>query len=289
VVIQDHLRQCVGFLGFPKGRDYEVAGTCFIVSRPSARPNVAFIYFVTAGHVIDEITAQGADTVSARLNLSDGLYKWFDTKVSQWIRHPDPTVDLALFYDAIGSLHEMDIVPFPIQEATTDRWLDSNAGEIGIGVEVFMLGLFTNHYGKQKNLPIARSGIIAAMPEEKVQALVGNRMEDIDAYLLETRSMGGLSGSPVFAYLGHDRRSRAGLHMGRRVLLLGMMQGHYDDLEDSVADGLDRLPDKRERRRINKGIGIAIPIEKVVELINEVRENEDAADRAAVDAERQSL
>lgn len=276
MIIPDEVLPCVGFLGFPKSHDYDVAGTCFVVSRPSKLgSDKAFVYFITAGHVIDEIASRGSDIVAIRLNLKNGQYQWLETKVGQWMRHPDPTVDLAMFYDPLVGLEETTINPLPMMLAVTDAWLRTFGSDIGPGTEVFIVGLFTSHFGRYTNIPIARSGMIAAMPIEKVQALVGGKIEEIDAYLLETRSMGGLSGSPVFAYLGHERRS-GGLNLSRRYHLLGVMQGHYDDLDDATVDGVDKLPDIRERKRINKGIGIAIPAQKIKDMIDMVRQEEDA-------------
>ena len=78
----------------------------------------------------------------------------------------------------------------------TDKVINDNA--IGVGDEVFLTGLFANHIGQQRNLPIIRVGNIALMPEEPVQH---PSLGPIDAYLIEARSIGGLSGSPVFVHL----------------------------------------------------------------------------------------
>ncbi len=52
-------------------------------------------------------------------------------------------------------------------------------------------------------MPIVRHGAIAAMPGEPLY----DRKTGLSfrGYLLEVRSTGGLSGSPVVAYLGYDR------------------------------------------------------------------------------------
>jgi hypothetical protein len=57
------------------------------------------------------------------------------------------------------------------------------------------MGLFKSHYGEQRNIPIIRIGNIAALPEEPVQT---HYCGPTDAYLVEVRSIAGLSGSPVF-------------------------------------------------------------------------------------------
>ena len=77
----------------------------------------------------------------------------------------------------------------------TEKVIKEN--EIEVGEEVFVTGLFSHHHGQSKNIPIVRVGNISAMPEEKIQT----KEHLMDAYLIEARSIGGLSGSPVFVIL----------------------------------------------------------------------------------------
>ena len=67
-----------------------------------------------------------------------------------------------------------------------------------MGDEVFVVGLFRHRHGTQRNIPIVRVGNLAALTEEKVAT---NDFGLVDAYLIEARSIGGLSGSPVFLNL----------------------------------------------------------------------------------------
>ena len=144
--------------------------------------------------------------------------------------------------------------------AVTDEVRDTE--HIGAGDEIFLTGLFSNHYGTKKNLPIIRTGHIALMPEEKVHT---DSMGDIDAYLIEARSIGGLSGSPVFVYISPMRASDGGVALGsQRFYWLGVMHGHWD-IDESRIDGqsMDTVG-----RSINMGIGIVVPATKVLEIIN---------------------
>jgi hypothetical protein len=56
------------------------------------------------------------------------------------------------------------------------------------------LPLRAHHTGDLKNVPIVRVGNLASYPSEQIQTRAFGRME---AYLIEARSIGGLSGSPV--------------------------------------------------------------------------------------------
>ena len=71
---------------------------------------------------------------------------------------------------------------------------------IGPGDELFAIGLFSLRVGTQRNIPIVRSGILAAMPYDSEPFTKDGH--PYHAYLAEMRSIGGLSGSPVFIFMG---------------------------------------------------------------------------------------
>ena len=135
---------------------------------------------------------------------------------------------------------------------------------IGIGDEVFLPGLFRFHHGTNKNIPVIRVGNIAAMPEEPVQTANGK----IEAYLIESRSIGGLSGSPVFVYLGNwrliDNEWRQA--SGFTFTLLGLVHGHWDTDE---ADIDVFIQDTNRQRSVNMGMAIVVPVEKILETIKQ--------------------
>jgi hypothetical protein len=89
-----------------------------------------------------------------------------------------------------------DHLVLPIEMSATPDQVRAN--EVSLGDEVFIVGLFRHHHGTRKNIPIVRVGNLAALTEEKVATKLGL----LDAYLIEARSIGGLSGSPVFLNLG---------------------------------------------------------------------------------------
>jgi hypothetical protein len=62
------------------------------------------------------------------------------------------------------------------------------------------------HEGRQKNSPTARFGNIAQMPNEPV---IIKRFEQ-ECFLVEARSIGGYSGSPVFGQEDHHLSARRG-------------------------------------------------------------------------------
>jgi hypothetical protein len=93
----------------------------------------------------------------------------------------------------------------------------------------------------------------------------------MDAYLIEARSIGGLSGSPVFLNLGVVRYIGNGIKHstgGPIQLLLGLVHGHFDVHSSLTDDVLSDASQPLSAQRVNTGIAIVVPIEKVVETID---------------------
>jgi hypothetical protein len=101
------------------------------------------------------------------------------------------------------------------------------------------------------------------MPEEPLQDLGGM---DYNAYLAEVRSIGGLSGSPVFVYVPPDRfknDSPGELKKGA-AFLLGVIREHWDlTSKESALDFAEDFDAK-----INMGIAAVTPIQEVIDIVN---------------------
>jgi len=264
--IPNWVRKCVVFLAYrdDTGKVY-LAGTGFLVFRPVSDIVGGFVYLVTAAHVIQGIKDKGCDKVFIRIDFKDGTGKWAETDVGQWIFHPtDPLVDVAVLQISGQFAGLVAVEPFTLHVMISSSELAEKG--VGVGTEVFLSGLFTEHPGVERNIPIVRVGNIAATPEEKVKSGRGF----IDAYLVETRSIGGLSGSPVFVHLGLWHKDKGVLKMATSdegiIYFLGLMQGHWDSPGLSQADVASDESQKTEER-VNMGIGIVVPAEKIVEVI----------------------
>ncbi len=198
------VQKCVVFVGYKLFDGTEkLAGSAFLLLRSSDEfPDLSFTYLVTAAHVIEGIRDKGLDRVFLRINQKSGSTRWIETSLNEWYLHPDQVADVAVL--RFKWVDEMEHLTFPIKQFLTADIIQEQ--RIGVGNEVFMSGLFSRHHGLRNNLPIVRIGNIAAMPSEKLKAKRGL----MDAYLIEVRSIGGLSGSPVFLSLG-TMRSMSGL------------------------------------------------------------------------------
>jgi hypothetical protein len=121
----------------------------------------------------------------------DGKSDVLEMEEDDWTPHPDGD-DLAIaLIDLPLEKHRY----FPIDIHTFLH--RDNLLSVGAGDDTFMVGRFVNHDGKQRNTPSLRFGSIAMLPFEKIRLQSGHMQE---AYLVETRSISGYSGSPVFVY-----------------------------------------------------------------------------------------
>lgn len=71
--------------------------------------------------------------------------------------------------------------------------------EILPGGEVFMIGRFVGHDGRQKNTPSVRFGNISRMRISDAEEGADQNQEEVDErFLIDCRSIPDYSGSPVF-------------------------------------------------------------------------------------------
>jgi hypothetical protein len=288
--IPEDVRKCVAFLEYNDNSGFHLAGTVFFVTMPSVnQPNHYFRYAVTARHIINMIEGKTIDGgVYLRLNSRDTGTDRVMSNIEDWYMHPsDDLVDVAVM--PISSEKRIDWLFWPVVGFATNVAVKEN--EINVGDDVFLTGLFYRHTGTMRNVPIVRAGIIAAMPEEPVKTGLG----ETEAYLIEARSINGLSGSPVFvrpeSNYGRNLKTEDPYTLGRwdgRVgsfWLLGLIHGHWNvdasDIDTIVAD-------KADTEYINAGIGVVVPAQKIFEVIEQPR-LEELRKRAEAELRKQSL
>lgn len=251
--IPDAVRKCVVYLGLEtvqgEVRRIRYGGTGFLIGIPSKIPGGSFLMLVTAKHVADKLGSE----FYVRANTKDGRSKDLKTiNFQKWYFHPsDKAADVALFPTFFTD--EFDTLPLPSQMFLTEQTRQEKG--IGIGDEVFITGLFVHHAGHSKNLPIVRTGNIAMIPDERIPI---NDFGPMETYLIEARSIGGLSGSPVFV----------GVRDTRQIVfhLLGLIHGHWDVPSESLID--DASPDAGPKAGVNVGIAIMTPASKILDIIN---------------------
>jgi len=255
--VPDQVSKCVVFVGLPDDPDPDYRGTGFIVMVKGTENN-HFAFMVTARHVAEKLEGQ---EFYIRVNKRDGTA--VDMKGlpdNPWWYHPTERhlVDIAVTIFTPERLRELDVQPIPIE-----MFLDihkAHERNIGPGDEVFITGLFTKVVGTTKNLPIVRTGNVAMMPGETIP-FNGNFIE---AHVIESRSIGGLSGSPVFvrptvSMEGHGNNGeKLFLHGVGQFFFLGSVIGHWQ-----VEPG--KVPSIAEA--VNMGIAPVVPAHKIREVI----------------------
>ncbi len=271
--IPDEVLKCVVFIGIEQTDEKNVkschfGGTGFLVSIPSdVNKNLGFIYLVTAHHNIAKVKKYGLDNLRISINTHDGGKDIVSLGGSaDWFEHPDhdnnPADVVVIPFSLDRERH--DVMTIPIEMLLTEEHIKD--GKIGIGNEVFITGLFSRHYGQKKNLPIVRTGNVAMLSQEKIKT---SSYGEIDAYLIEARSIGGISGSPVF-FQEPNQKNGTTYVGGRPFWLGGLIHGHYPTSEDAI----DNLPSdedakKEEEKNVNMGIAIVTPAIKIIETLNQ--------------------
>jgi len=244
-------------------------GTGFFVDVASALPGLSHKYLVTAKHVIEGAKAQGYSEFYVRLNMPDGTSATAAIP-DVWIYPENPAVDIALVSVSFP-LARPDYLSLPLTNFVTVDLIAEHG--VGVGDDLFMIGLFSQRWGYQRNIPIVRTGIIAAMPDEPFPTEAGGLY---DGYLVETRSIGGLSGSPVFLRVDAwrpDYRKRATKfdvsNLRWLTYLLGVVRGHWDlERQDEAVDvSLEAKLENEEMERLNTGIAVVTPIQEVQKIL----------------------
>lgn len=257
--IPDRWLSCPIFFG---GRDssgrLHYRATAFLISTPTEHSEIGGICLVTARHnVLGALEVYG--NVWVRLNTEDGGAR--DLEITEPWAYPDnPASDIAAipFFPPF----DWEAIPIPARWFVTDEVIETRV--VGIGEELVLMGLFSQHVGKTRNLPIVRSGNLAAMPQEPLVDDASG--EEYEAYLAEVRSIGGLSGSPVLLALnpstrlnvfGADTPKDVG---GLTFYLLGLIRGHWTQYAESDFQGT-------KAEDLNTGIAIITPITDVLPLL----------------------
>jgi len=259
--VPKNLPECVCFLCIKQGGRYVPKATAFFVSVPADLGAVAgaYVHLVTAKHCVEK--AKRYDSLFVRLNMKSGPTQYQEIE-TEWIYNDDDGSDVAVLPFTLPD--DTECQPIPVGMLATDEIIAKK--RIGVGDDVIVTGLFTKRSGNTKNIPILRAGMISAMPGEH---LTGEGGEEYKAYLIEMRSTGGLSGSPVFVVKNwfadpKNKTPNLGLQLFSQVFfLIAIIRGHWKE-----GDSADIADDDERAESFNLGIATATPIQECLRISN---------------------
>jgi hypothetical protein len=262
--IDDKILKTTVFVGVESGGKFVPLGTGFFAA--IVYRDAVCTYLVTAQHVFDAVAG---DYVSVRLNRKGGDSETVRvSKLNAW-PHERPENDIVAIPMGISpDVYDQFIVDVSRSELDSARVLMQPS----LGDEVVAVGLYTSHYGRVRNAPVVRVGHIAAMPDEPVKTSAGY----VASYLVEIRSIAGLSGSPVYlnppdvrVHKGKMQHRTESMHVP-----VGVLVGYHvvESKEDQIAVPQFQGDDARASSALsqderNTGFTVVIPIERVTEVL----------------------
>jgi hypothetical protein len=267
--VPNEVLKCVVFIGREHGAAVKYIGAGFFVvlEEKEGADAFRFPYLVTANHVADAIDGgpfkiRGNNKSGEAIEIAaneDGNVKWF--------RHSQgKSIDVAVCQFGLPTA-EFDALALNTNMFATRELAQKR---VGVGDEVLVTGLFSKIKGNSKNIPIVRVGNLAMAPYEPV---VPTKLGNIEAYVIEVRSLDGISGSPVFIRQTGDLK---GAHKWGTsepailqtytdvIYLLGLAHGHWN-LDPADLNNPD-FPHRDEG--INIGLAIVIPAAHILEVIH---------------------
>lgn len=221
--------------------DMVFAGTGVWVSVPGANGG-SYTHLVTSKHVVDDM--KDCDW-GIRANTKSGEANIIPCNDAKWVFHDDETVDIAVLpWSPPPSQIDYKLVPqatfaepgMTLWHQKTNECLER---PVEVGDEVAIVGLLKFVPGDKVNMPIARFGNLSLVPSEPIPW----KGKMVNVYLVESRSIGGLSGSPVFVEIAPETPDS-------EIFLLGIVRGHWD------------------KGAVNIGIGLVEPSRLIKEILN---------------------
>ncbi len=250
---------------------YEVLpeGTAFFVVEHVK--TASLYYAVTARHVVEGIKRDNKyRNMFFRANTLTRKSLDIPIQYQDWVFHKETDV-------AVCSISfDPSVDTFPLFVGS----LGANAVP---GHDVFFIGLFSSLPGEQSVNAIVRFGKIAHPLTRVPIADVAGDVRYVDAYLVESRSWGGESGSPVFLYDEHYAKPYrspldselydyyGGIQESRitssqvRPNLLGLLHGHFE-INRHVRTSQGQTTGEVD---VNSGIAVVIPASKIIQTLSD--------------------
>jgi hypothetical protein len=220
----------------------------------------------------------GDDPFLIRVNRYDGGSDNIRLDAVKWYYDSDPTIDIAVIPFDLPSKGKY-LARYIDDKRETWWWQKARKYGVGIGDFCYTVGLFRLLAGAKRNMPIVHFGTIARTMswEEKIPIKDWRDHErkktvQTDAYLVESQSLAGLSGAPVFVRAANQIvsdemvRDNPDIHPGEmgdavamwHLHLLGVWQGAWDAPPDEVLGA-----ELGKEVRVPVGMGVVVPADHI--------------------------
>ena len=234
------------------------AGTGFVVWVETRETGITHFYVVTNDHVKCKLPSH------VRLShYGENPDKSVELDEDKWTAHAKGD-DVAVYY-----LGCRDVSSSALAASKLLSYAQAfEARYAGVGDECMMLGLFSPLPGSAKNRPVARFGNISAVPGEPVY--VKPRGFKQECFLVEMRSHGGFSGSPVFLLPSLSLRSAPQTYDMGRDETLGICCGHLEETTRKVKVAYPSAPEGFIAVEVgdDAGMAIVVPAWKIQEVLD---------------------
>lgn len=229
------------------GTGKEPIGTAFIIALEEG--GLTFRYVVTAAHCV-----RTEHRTWIRIPVEGEKPK--DFRVQQWVEHSTEDIAVTPFDQTQGP---WSAIPLAQSVHKYDR-------KARLGDRVYFLGLMRGVPDMaDRNIPIVRSGTVGVLYQDNVPVKIAPDLTvAYQAHLIDCRSYAGFSGSPCIIQFeewrirdAYDPETKAVgklVATGSTTLLFGIVIAHIE------------IPDE-EGDKVNSGVGVVIPAEKIEETL----------------------
>jgi hypothetical protein len=205
-----------------------------------------------------------------RFNTKDGGADVAHTQAEDWVISSEDDLAVLPFNPPTGvEWSSIDTRQFLSEDCLIEGW------ELFPGDPVFFFGRFVGDDGRPRNAPVMRVGSIAMLADAHAPVTLEEGQQQV-AFLVESRSMSGFSGSPSFVHLADSRlmdpdKPGAGYIPSDRVRLLGLVCAHlpfWSPVREKKHRGT-HYPEMWVET--NSGVSVVVPAWKILTLLNDER------------------
>ncbi len=253
---------------------------CFVAWPSEELTGEYHLYAVSNRHAVSEHSC-------IRVNAHRGNTAMIDREPHEWLSRNG--VDLAatdVTDDLNPNAHDFGLI-YSSDFLTDDR---AAGFEVGIGDQVFMMGLFADHNGGRLNVPAARFGNIAAMPHvDRRVSLFRRDPYAMPCYLNDMRSRSGFSGSPVWVwrtpsddlnFYGPEGSEGTAFVIGRTFLcFLGIHRGQFQERTTVLSAETVHTIKHGTELQIASAMTVVIPADEIRGLLYDERFAEQRRER----------